>query len=200
MIAFDVDGVVLDLETRILDVAEDILGERPQRVCQRYSFEERFALPGGVVERIWTRFNERDLWGDLPAFPRAIEAVNKVQSLGQPVAFVTGIVPAAHALRERNLKRLGLRNFTLFCTGSPVASKRHVLQQLTPHAFVDDRLHHLHDANGVVEHLAWIDLGDEQGMEHGQIPNLNRHPSLAHWLNTHERWLTKLPPPISSAL
>lgn len=192
MLAFDVDGVVLDLETRILDVAEDVLGTRPLRLNGRYRFDERFGLTGDDIARIWERFNARQLWADLPPFPGAVEAIREIRGLGIPVAFVTGIPATAHAQRARNLERLGINDYVLECTGSPVTNKRPVLERLGARAFVDDRLGHLRDAAAVVEHLAWIDLGDDQDFTPTEVPHARRHPSLADWFDSHQDWLASL--------
>jgi phosphoglycolate phosphatase-like HAD superfamily hydrolase len=192
MIAFDVDGVVLDLECRVLDVFEELEGYRPQRLNGRYCFGERYALGEQAVARMWRHFNERGLWGDLNPYPGAVEAIRTVQAMGLPIAFVTGIDPADRALRAANLQRLGIRDFGLYCTGSAFAPKRPMLTQLAARAFVDDRLRHLNDAAPVVEHLGWIDQGDDQEIEHHTVPGANRHASLADWLNEHHGWLEGL--------
>lgn len=197
MIAFDVDGVLLDLETRILDVAEEVLGTRPLRLNGRYRFDERFDLQCEDITRIWERFNARELWSDLPPFPGAVEAIREIRALDIPIAFVTGIPTSAHALRARNLERLGIDGYELECTGSPVANKRPVLQRLGARAFIDDRLGHLRDASGTVEHLAWIDLGDDQDLGHEALPHAQRHPSLADWFESHHDWLASLRDPAS---
>lgn len=192
MIVFDVDGVVLDLESRVLDVVEELEGRRPRRLNGNYRFGKRFGLSDDTVTRMWQRFAARGLWGDLNPYPGAAEALRAVQALGLPIAFVTGIDPADRALRAANLERLGIRGFGLYCTGSAFAPKRPMLTRLGARAFIDDRLRHLNDAAEIVEHLAWIDQGEDQEIEHECVPAAQRHASLAEWLDAHHRWLEGL--------
>lgn len=192
MIVFDVDGVVLDLESRVLDVIEELEGRRPPRLNGNYRFGERFGLSGESVARMWQRFAERGLWGDLNPYPGAAEVLRAVQALGLPIAFVTGIDPADRALRAANLERLGIRDFGLYCTGSAFAPKGPMLTRLGARAFIDDRLRHLSDAAAIVEHLAWIDQGEDQDIAHHAVPGASRHTSLADWLDEHHGWLERL--------
>ncbi|HRP95692.1 MAG TPA: HAD family hydrolase [Rhodocyclaceae bacterium] len=199
MIVFDVDGVVLDLESRVLDVVEELEGRRPQRLNGNYRFGPRFGLSDEAVARLWRRFEARGLWGDLNPYPGAAEVLRAVQALGLPIAFVTGIDPADRALRAANLERLGIRDFGLYCTGSAFAPKGPMLTRLGARAFVDDRLRHLSDAAAIVEHLAWIDQGEDQDIAHDEVPGANRHASLAEWLEAHHDWLEAVARRVGSA-
>ena len=103
----------------------------------------------------------------------------------------TGIGSNWQAARDANLRACGLRDFQLFCTGSAFEPKRPVLEAIGAHTFIDDRLRHLHDVQELIAHLVWIDLGDEQELDHSEI-SAHRYPSLATWFSCHRQELIEL--------
>ena len=191
MIALDVDGVVLNLEQRIIELGEDLFARPMLRLNNRYRFADRYGLNELEIEQLWREFDQRGLLGQLKPYAGAIEAIQDMQSLGMPVAFVTGIGSNWQAARDANLRACGLRDFQLFCTGSAFEPKRPVLEAIGAHTFIDDRLRHLHDVQELIAHLVWIDLGDEQELDHSEI-SAHRYPSLATWFSCHRQELIEL--------
>ena len=133
MIALDVDGVVLNLEQRIIELGEDLFARPMLRLNNRYRFADRYGLNELEIEQLWREFDQRGLLGQLKPYAGAIEAIQEMQSLGMPIAFVTGIGSNWQAARDANLRACGLRDFQLFCTGSAFEPKRPVLEAIGAH-------------------------------------------------------------------
>jgi phosphoglycolate phosphatase-like HAD superfamily hydrolase len=158
VVAFDADGVLLDLKTGYRALAAEVLG-RPLAECAKsYCFKERFGLTEDEAAQVRTRLYTAEGMSALPALPGAVATVAALRREGFQVAVVTGIPPFLEEARHRNFATLGIEVDAIFCTGSAFDSKRHILEAVNALSYVDDHLDHVEHARAAgVLVLGWID-------------------------------------------
>lgn len=158
VVAFDADGVLLDLKTGYRALASEVLG-RPLVECTKsYCFQERFGLTKDEAAQVRARLYSAEGMSALPALPGAVETVAALRREGFQVAIVTGIPPFLEEARRRNFMTLGMEIDAIFCTGGAFDSKRHILEDVNALSYVDDHLDHVEHAHAAgIPVLGWID-------------------------------------------
>lgn len=158
VVAFDADGVLLDLKTSYLSLATRILGRPLAERTKSYCFQERFGLTREEAEQVRAQLYTFAGMSALPPLPGAVETVRSLKRAGFQVAVVTGIPPALEAARRANFAAAGIEVDAIFCTGSAFDSKRHILEAVRALSYVDDHLDHVEHARAAgVPVLGWID-------------------------------------------
>ena len=103
-------------------------------------------------------------WEKIPAFKNIDKAIEIIKDYNLEVYVVTSIDEKYKNSRQKNLNSIGLFPKEIICVGSNHGHKNKVISEINPIAFVDDRLDHLYRSQDI-EHLVWIDQGQEQMIE-----------------------------------
>lgn len=167
VVAFDADGVLLDLKTGYRTLATRVLGRPLAEHTKSYCFHERFGLSKEEAARVRELLYSGEGMGALPALPGAVETVTALRRAGFQIAVVTGIPPYLEDVRRRNLDAVGIEVDAIFCTGGAFDSKRHILEATRALSYVDDHLDHVeHARDAGVPVLGWID--QDYGCHYGR--------------------------------
>jgi soluble P-type ATPase len=181
-IVLDVDGVILDFGNNYINFAEKLLNRKLNPNSSKYPLHELLQIDKSEADFVWSKFSETKQWEKIPPFSNVQLAINKLNKLEIDIYIVTAIDNEHKESRLKNLKKIGLIPKGIFCVGSGNQSKHHVIKDINPIAFIDDRLDHLAKSNEV-EHLVWIDQKQEQTESFN-----NYHvkvDSLYEWTNTY---------------
>lgn len=189
-VVLDVDGVVLDFYKGAARVLEEMLGRPMIKVDNRPATKYRYGLTDKQYQdmRVVMRSHPHG-WRNLPVLAGAVEAIEKMQSAGYKVSFLSSCGQSLFDLRRENLDALGLYDCELICVeDADKNAKGVVLSRLQPVAFVDDHMKMLAQATMVKERV-WIDHGCSLELDPDGVPLVERHsvirvPSLANW--THQ--------------
>ncbi len=158
VVAFDADGVLLDLKTGYRALASGVLGRPLAERTKSYCFQERFGLTKEEAAQVRAQLYTAEGMSRFSALPGAVETVAALRCAGVQVAIVTGIPPFLEEARHRNFAALGIEVDAIFCTGGAFDSKRHVLEAVNALSYVDDHLDHVEHARAAgVPVLGWID-------------------------------------------
>lgn len=180
-LVLDSDGVCLDLLSMFEKRSSEFL-QRPLPVLHRgHDFRMRYGLGSQELDACWDYFEETGGWKSIEPLDGAVDAVILLQREGFDIHVVTGIPPRLEEQRLCNFLRFGIRPAGIRCVGHGTASKRESITEISPLAFVDDRIEHLHD-NQQVPMLVWVDHGDEQSPVPGARHD-HRVASLADWVD-----------------
>ncbi len=182
VVAFDVDGVLLDCEKGFVVVATLMFKKKFTKLNNSYDFGLRYGLSDDQVYMVFEEMkNHPEGWGNLPVLPGAAEAFRKVKEYGCKIHLVSAIPESIRDLRLESLYNHGMVADSIHCAGHHLASKGDILIKLAPVVFVDDRLSHLYSAPFVNERVL-IDNGDDQN---GLVPTpeIALFDSLSSWVS-----------------
>lgn len=161
-IALDADGVILNFDVAWRRTGSALLGRELFSQAMVYDFSRRYGLSAEEEARVWDVFHQQEGIRRTPALPGAIDAVAALCAAGYDVHIVTAISPEHQAQRMDCLQRLGLPDIPVHCVGAG-GRKEDLLRWLSPGAYVDDRIKHLHEAEraGIPVRI-WLDDGISQ--------------------------------------
>lgn len=168
LVALDIDGVVVDMDTHFKQVAQDLYGIPLVKVSPSYTFHQRYeGLTKEMEINVWQHIEEAELWATAPIYEDVAQSLALLREANMDVMFISAAPNKVEAQRKINLAPLDLHDSHVICVGtgtpSTLANKRNALLQYAPDIFVDDQLHNLVQALECnVPYLSWIDLGDEQ--------------------------------------
>lgn len=163
-IVLDTDGVILNFGENYIQFAEKILGRKLNHNIVKYQLNELLQIPEKEADYIWDKFNTMNEWEKIPAFKNIDKAIEIIKDYNLEVYVVTSIDEKYKNSRQKNLNSIGLFPKEIICVGSNHGHKNKVISEINPIAFVDDRLDHLYRSQDI-EHLVWIDQGQEQMIE-----------------------------------
>ena len=178
-IVLDADGVILDFESSFLAVAKRLLGREVALVTRKYELDLRYGMSVAEVDATWVEFYSGGAFADIKPLPGAEQAVKALQDGGYRIHVVTGIPENHLDQRLENFAKFGFVPTSIHGVGHGRASKTPKIRSISPIAFVDDRLEHLH-AVPETPNLVWIDHGDEQHPAPGGRVDY-RTSSLVEW-------------------
>lgn len=180
-IVLDVDGVLLDCDGAFARVAALVLARPVEKLCSAYNLTQRYGLTQDEVDRVWDDMNHHPHgWIGMPALPGAADAFAQLKAMDHEIHLVTAIPETLETMRWECLKGHGMIPHHIHCAGHHAASKSDIVRAIDPIMIVDDRLVHLHGADGV-PHRVFVDHGDDQG---GLVATaaMHRVSSLAEWV------------------
>lgn len=182
-VALDVDGVLLNCDEAIAIVGSHML-KRPLRALNKsYELDVRYGITQQQVYDVFEEMKRHPQgWAGMPALRAAIAAAKQLQDSGRKIHLVTAI---PEELKEMRLVSLAAHNFvpdSIHCAGHHLASKKAIIEKLSPIMMVDDRLKHLYDCPEV-PYRAWVDHGDEQDGLTFDSTQVFRVRSLEQWVN-----------------
>ena len=192
LLAFDVDGVLLDFYRGAARVAGEHFQRPMVKVSGKPATKHRYGLTEAEYQELRTvMLSHHHGWRNLPPLPGAVEAVQQLKNAGNEVVFLTSCGERMQQSRKENLIELGLSDCPLICVEDGHDNKGRILRKLRPVAFVDDHEKMLIQAPFVPERV-FIDHGcDPQEDEQGRPLDRSAFhcvPSLAHWAN---HWLSQ---------
>lgn len=174
-IVLDTDGVILNFGENYIHFAEKLLGRKLNHNIVKYQLNELLQISEKEADYVWNKFNSMNEWEKIPAFKDIDKAIEIIKDYNLEVYIVTSIDEQYKESRQRNLNSIGLFPKEIICVGANHGHKDKVITEINPIAFADDRLDHLQRSQDI-EHLVWIDQGQEQMIEfadyHAKVESL----------------------------
>jgi len=169
----DVDNVILDFCAAYERTAESLGVELVQK-GNHYNMAHRYAIESALSEKIYAHLD----WGDMPAFPGAVDAVNFLSSVGD-VYLVSSIDPAYGPAREHCLDAHGIIRKEFIPVGVNCSKERVIRSFSEVEAFVDDHASHIEEAHAAgVKNVFYVDHGYLYGRSYNIPDSVCRVPSL----------------------
>lgn len=177
IIAIDADGVMLDYNAAFAVVFEKAFGRKLELVdAAAFHATNQWGLAAMSPEEksaFYEAADQHGIWRSMPAFPGAVQAVQKLHDMGYEMVCVTSM-PTEHGPdRLANLKALG------FPIERVIATHRHgnenpkkaPIEELAPVFFIDDLLKNFEGIQAPGTKLVYLDRGysDAPNARHGAI-------------------------------
>ncbi len=189
-VVLDVDGVLLDFGKTYIEVAQKLYENKLSPNLLKYNLHELLQISQEENNKVWDYFSQKNSFNNLSPYPGVIESIKKINEDNLEVYIVTAIDKCYESARLNNLKNIGLVPKEIYCVGGGHSSKREVILEINPDAFVDDRLDNLFNSIEV-EHKVWVDQGHDQKIEKFKELNITVN-SLQDWVNSpHYEQLSK---------
>lgn len=159
--ALDADGVTFNCDKSFADVGSVVVGRPLIPLNNEYDLTKRYNVTEKEMHDTFDAMMHHELgWKGMELLPGAKDAFLSLQERYE-IHIVTAIPEQLKLLREESYAVHGMFPTHIHCVGHHTASKVHVLKELNPVGFVDDRLKHLYEAP-FIPHRAWVDHGDSQ--------------------------------------
>lgn len=163
-LVLDVDGVLLDFGKTYIEVAQELYGNKLVPNLLKYDLHDLLQITKEENDKVWDYFSQKDSFSNLSPYPGVIESIKRINQDNLEVYIVTAIDKCYESARLNNLKKIGLIPKEIYCVGGNHSSKRDVILEINPDAFVDDRLDNLFNSIEV-KHKVWVDQGHTQRIE-----------------------------------
>jgi len=152
IIAFDVDGVLLDLNSAWKNQAESILGRELHLQQNCFEFTLRYGVTSEEEKHVWKNI----VFTNFPAYPSASEITHALKNKGFDVHAITALNASNKESRKNNLESHAIHCDALHCVGFN-QSKVAALQNIRPSIFVDDREKYILEAIEVgIPHVIYL--------------------------------------------
>ncbi len=140
VVAFDLDGVLLDFESAWRQCAEWHLGRYLPLLCEDYPLTDRFGLSHQEVDRVWDVFHRENWWERVPLYEDVWPTLERLENLGCTLWAVTNVDAQHHRARAISLEGVipSGRIVTLGSKASP-EDRVAVLRDIGAAVLVDDR-------------------------------------------------------------
>jgi len=99
IVACDVDGVLLDIDSYWSGLAKEVLGRNVPKATDAYNFTDRYALSANEEKRVWSIFD----WTRITAFPDAAKSMAELKKAGFKLILVTAANQSVITDRIENL-------------------------------------------------------------------------------------------------
>lgn len=139
VIAFDVDGVLLDFDGAWRCCAEETLNRPVVLSSPAWDIGHRYGLSDADCRQVWTSFHQNGWWGRIDPYPYVGELMESLRQFGCRIVAITNADPVYTMERVVTLGGLvAERNIFMLGQSASPFQRAQLLQKLNARAFLDD--------------------------------------------------------------
>lgn len=188
---FDIDDTLINLREHAFHIYNEKLGQQVAldnfHALYKVEIHELFGMSDEAGSKMWNDTLEQIYYTNCPAYPDAVETLNKLKEQGHEIYYITAR-PAEH--RERTMRWLEEQGFpvdeTQFYCGMKDQAKVNIIRDLQLDYYFDDKPDVL---NTLTEDTLQVFVKTQVYNQHLTIPRLTNWSELKQIIekNEHEK-------------